>query len=703
MMTLSVIATKKRFPKISKNIFAASMLVILFFSAASTSPTLVKALDEITTMATFTETFKHTFESTFSGFYETGPLPTTIQTLVDGDLVTFTDVAAIKTITAGTYPVNVIGGQTLLIITDPKGQYITVTAHDIQTGGAATVGPYILIDNNGNPVAYDVTFYDPNNPPSPSEAAASTWSLDATSTTLPADSITLTPFKTPQYKGPYDIGSDGSITVTDWDGSTTKVAAHNTLTETSIFTTNDPDKKLLFSLKNPGESLWIGPDGDEQISNVDGNDIIAYWRDADGKEHFQTIFDLNDYLDNPKAKKFDIDAATCLIGPDGTRNFLISVDSPGSIDGNGKILTGPGAGVDSFKASDILYVDTSTCRVSVWWSPQEAGINNPQDIDAISVGDYTGDGILDIMLSIKTTQPGEVGSWVPGGSSASDIILVTGPISRNSPTPPYQEVLEGEDHFSIPSGNKITNMNAMEVVIFGDTDLQLLLSFDDLQVVAGSKTFARDDIFLYQTKDKTASMVLQGSNYFKVGPTKNPNHPDDVDVDAITFCKLGYIVKYKGYAMIYNAMGYAYLMNIDTGTVYVIDLRGRAELSSQTLRYMVKSTSERPFTEMTQGPQAMFITCYNYINRTSTIELKHTTITTTYEVCAETTTTTSTVASWSTSIVYSGFISPDKSYTHLLLAGFLAILALQISTGKGNGRRRHAPDAACDSDGQTLT
>ncbi|MEM3070932.1 MAG: hypothetical protein QW638_08580, partial [Candidatus Bathyarchaeia archaeon] len=85
-------------PKTSRSILAALMLSVMILSAASTSPTLVKALDEITTIATITDQTTETLVSEFTDtkYYETEEtysegqqIPGEIIVEIDGTTVTF--------------------------------------------------------------------------------------------------------------------------------------------------------------------------------------------------------------------------------------------------------------------------------------------------------------------------------------------------------------------------------------------------------------------------------------------------------------------------------------------------------------------------------------------------------------------------------------------------------------------------------------
>ena len=128
----------------------------------------------------------------------------------------------------------------------------------------------------------------------------------------------------------------------------------------------------------------------------------------------------------------------------------------------------------------------------------------------------------------------------------------------------------------------------------------------------------------------------------------------------------------RGYIVYYTAEGNA----------VIFDLRATYEGKYEIVYYIVKRTTETPFRTPQLGPTAQFITCYNYTNRTSTIELQYTTITTTYEVCIDYGTTTTTQMTWYTSILYDSFIAPNSAYAPLVILGILALLCVQALSNK---------------------
>ncbi|MEM2865304.1 MAG: hypothetical protein QXR65_08600, partial [Candidatus Bathyarchaeia archaeon] len=138
LLTLPMMFTRRRMPKTSRSILAALMLSVMILSAASTSPTLVKALDEITTIATITDQTTETLTTEFTDepYYEGQPIPSEIVVTIDGKEVTFTNLQMVNE------------------RTDPNG-------------------PYTLVDGSGN----TLYFYEGSLPPGDDLAADQGWVL----------------------------------------------------------------------------------------------------------------------------------------------------------------------------------------------------------------------------------------------------------------------------------------------------------------------------------------------------------------------------------------------------------------------------------------------------------------------------------------------------------------------------------------------
>ncbi|MEM2962806.1 MAG: hypothetical protein QXY01_07325, partial [Candidatus Bathyarchaeia archaeon] len=165
LLTLPMMFTRRRMPKTSRSILAALMLSVMILSAASTSPTLVKALDEITTIATITDQTTETLVSEFTDtkYYETEEtysegqqIPGEIIVEIDGTTVTFTDLRMVKEVIGPYYPLVDDQGNIIYfyqrppsdkeaadegwVIRIPYGDgYIEVTAHEINQGDQVTL------------------------------------------------------------------------------------------------------------------------------------------------------------------------------------------------------------------------------------------------------------------------------------------------------------------------------------------------------------------------------------------------------------------------------------------------------------------------------------------------------------------------------------------------------------------------------------
>jgi hypothetical protein len=620
----------------------------------------------------------------------------------------------------------------LLEVVDWDGNTITVTAATVRT--LSSLGPWQpLVDSGGTLITESVTFYDQDNVPSTEDAATRGWYVeivgtDGSTTYATVQTIRLVPATT---VGPFEVDENGMITVTDWDGS------ERTVTATGVYTTtHEGVEGLFFSLNKPGTSLWIGLGPDEankQLGPVDGNDIIHYYTDPDtSQETFDIVFDLDDYTDIPR---LDIDGASVIRVDGECKDLVFSLDNPNALYLEDGRIVPHGHPDSAFKQSDLLIYNRDTDEIELFWRPADYGVKNPNDIDAVDVGDYDDDGMLEILFSIKSPANNQY-PGITGKVEVSDIVLFDYNFDYGSSLPvtaasTFDIWLTGkDDHFDYsgdpkgggPPDKPPTDIDALYVwKIDDDVDIgQLLLSFFDESFEFGQgdtpprDTYGREDIIQYDTTARTASMYFDGSNYFWGG--------GEPQIDAVDRC-VGRIVKVMGYAMIFDpqgktylfdpqgrplqynieglvtvnddqgkpvifdAQGYAYLFDA-SGDAYIYDLRGKASEEIEIITYIVKSTTEDPYTE-TLGPTAQFITCFNYTNTTSTIELKHTTITTEYEVCLDKTTTRIAETGVFTSIVYDSFMNTESTYAPLLLIGLLGFLTMHSLINAKKRKKRN--------------
>jgi hypothetical protein len=342
LLTFSVIATRKRYPKTSKNLFAALMIAVLFFSAASTSPTLVKALDEITTIATITDKATDTITTEFTDtpYYEGQTPPSEITAVIDGKTVTFTNLQMVneRTDPNGPYTLVDSSGNTLyfyegslipgdemaegqgwvLIIPDGNGGAITVPAHNIQFGEAEI--PKLEPEPEGEEILY-ITVIDGTTRVFTftgdtslrevlSKACSNTIYLQSDSDTtideehipgdwvlriyygegegdfieVPAHEVQLGGSSTAlSAGGKYYSYEGGTLTEHTWTGGEATFAGVN---------------RLFFSLAKPGSALWIGTDpNNPALTGLDGNDIIEYSKDESNNDKFTIFFDLDSITD----------------------------------------------------------------------------------------------------------------------------------------------------------------------------------------------------------------------------------------------------------------------------------------------------------------------------------------------------------------------------------------------------------------------